>query len=120
MDITTAPPAPWIARDTISQVAFGAMPQATDASVNTATPMPKIVRRPSRSDTEPAGSSSAANASVYALIVHWVLFSDVPNSRPISGSAIATTLMSSVMRIAAMLVSATVQRRIVGLACVVS
>ena len=59
-----AAPAPWMTRATISVVSDVAQAQAALPSPNTARPTRNPVRDPKRSASEPADSSSAANANV--------------------------------------------------------
>jgi hypothetical protein len=58
--ITSAAPAPWTARATISQPMPGAAAQAADASVNRPIPAMNIRRRPSRSPSAAPVNSSTA------------------------------------------------------------
>ena len=52
-------------------------------------------RRPSRSASEPAASTSAASDSAYASITHCRSLKLAPRSARIAGSATLTTVMSS-------------------------
>ena len=57
----SAPPAPWMMRASVKLGRPVLSPQATDASVNTATAVMKTWRVPNRSAAQPlAGSSSAS------------------------------------------------------------
>jgi hypothetical protein len=53
----SAPPTPWMNRAPISTSWLGATAQASDASVNTASPVKKIRRCPIRSPNRPASNS---------------------------------------------------------------
>ena len=59
-----AAPSPWIDRAAISQPSEVANPPASDAVENTARPMMKRRRRPSRSAMRPPSSRKPPNASV--------------------------------------------------------
>ena len=61
---SSAPPIPCTARAAISIPAPGAIPQATEAAVKTATPITKILRRPNRSPAAPPTRISALNISM--------------------------------------------------------
>jgi hypothetical protein len=58
-----APPTPWIARATFRKVGSGASAASPDASEKIASPAANTRRRPSRSASEPAVSTSAASDS---------------------------------------------------------
>ena len=58
-----APPRPCTARATLSTVGEPASPQTNDETTNTAMPVTKTRRRPSRSPSEPDASSSVARPS---------------------------------------------------------
>src|SRR5262249_50949226 len=57
-------------RAATSTPADGASPHSADAAVNAMTAARKVRRRPIRSESRPAGMSSAANTMVYALSTH--------------------------------------------------
>ncbi len=57
---SSAAPAACSTRAPISTSAVGAIPQAAEAAKNSAMPVKNIRRRPSRSASRPAGTSSAA------------------------------------------------------------
>ena len=57
---SSAAPAAWITRAPISTSAVGASPHKAEAARNSPRPTKKIRRRPSRSASRPAGTSSAA------------------------------------------------------------
>jgi hypothetical protein len=59
---TTAPPSPCTVRAAINSDRFGARAQATEATVNRASPMVKTFRRPSRSPSAAAVMIPAAKA----------------------------------------------------------
>ena len=60
-----------------------------------ASPAANTLRRPSRSASEPAVSTSAASVSAYASTTHWRSVKLAPRSSRIDGSATLTTVMSS-------------------------
>ena len=60
----TAAPAPWTQRAAISAAAVGAAPHPSDATPNTAMPIPSAFLAPIRSETVPANSSRDANSKV--------------------------------------------------------
>lgn len=62
--IITAAAAPWTKRATTSAPSLGARPQAAEATTNTASPVVKARRAPTRSESAPAENNSAANRSV--------------------------------------------------------
>ena len=64
----SAPPTPWMKRAAISISGEPDSPHSSEASVKTARPARKIVRRPIRSPSRPASSSRPPNAIRYALI----------------------------------------------------
>jgi hypothetical protein len=57
----SAPPVPWRKRAATSVPCDCATPQSSDAKVNSAMPIRKIRRRPTRSPTRPARSSRPPN-----------------------------------------------------------
>ena len=59
----TAPPTPWKPRARLSTVGVPESPQSSDARLNRARPMAKTRRRPKRSASEPAVSSTEASIS---------------------------------------------------------
>ena len=61
---SSAPPIPCTARAAISTPAPGAIAQATDAAVKTATPIAKTRRRPNRSPAAPPTRISAPSISM--------------------------------------------------------
>ena len=58
----SAPPAPWANRAAISMTWLVASPHSSEATVKTPRPARKTFRRPARSPSRPASSSSPANA----------------------------------------------------------
>ena len=56
----TAPPMPWPPRERINMTDDWASPQSSEPRVNTTSPITNTMRRPNRSDNEPAVRSSAA------------------------------------------------------------
>ena len=91
-----APPTPWIARATMSCVGSVLSAAPTEASVNTAMPTRKTVRRPKRSPSATAIRMNEANASVYALTNHCSSSIEAPRSWRMTGSAFVMTRLSSV------------------------
>ncbi len=59
----TAAPTPWITRLVSSQAGFWARPPTREATVNTATPMMKTLRRPYMSPSLPPNSSRPPKAT---------------------------------------------------------
>ena len=51
----------------MSQFSLGAIPQRNEAATNAVTPIRNIRRRPTRSASRPAGTSSAAKTMLYAF-----------------------------------------------------
>jgi hypothetical protein len=90
----SAPPVPCANRAAMSISWFTANPQTSEAAVNTASPVRNTSRRPARSPSRPASSSSPANAIRYALTTQaspaWVN----PRSAWMDGSATFTIVMS--------------------------
>ena len=66
----TAPPTPCTARAMFRKVGSVASPASSEATEKIAEPAANTRRRPSRSASEPAVSTSAASGSVYASITH--------------------------------------------------
>ena len=62
--VSSAAPAPCSARAAIRNPAFGARPQASDASANQTVPIMKTFRRPCTSPSAPPSSSRPASGSV--------------------------------------------------------
>jgi hypothetical protein len=62
--ISSAAPAPWMARARINCATPVESPQPIDAAANTPVPMTKMRRRPYRSPAAPPTSSSAVSESV--------------------------------------------------------
>lgn len=92
--VSSAPPTPWRARAAMSARTSGASPHSRDASANQMTPTRNTRRLPSRSPSDPPSSKNAARVSPYPLTVHWSAAVPACSSRPISGSAIVTTVPS--------------------------
>ena len=67
---SAAAPTAWAMRPRIRNPTVGASPHSTDAPVKITTAVRKVLRRPTRSASRPAGMSSAANTIVYALSTH--------------------------------------------------
>src|SRR5215211_6381063 len=91
----TAPPTPWSARARLRNVGSGANAQSREETEKIASPAPNSLRRPSRSASEPAVSTSAASVSAYASTTHWRSPKLAPRSPRIDGSATFTTVISS-------------------------
>ena len=92
--VSSAAPMPCTARASIRTVASGAAPHRTEASANQATPIRKIFLRPYRSPRAPENSSRPASVSVYAVTTHCRLAMLEWKSRPMTGSAMPTTVAS--------------------------
>ncbi len=92
--VSRAAPTPCKARAAIRNGASGANPQSTEASANQTTPIRNTRRRPYLSPTAPANSSRPARVSVYAVTTHCSELRLVWKSRPITGSAMPTTVAS--------------------------
>jgi hypothetical protein len=90
----------------------GASPQTADAARKVRTPTKNIRRRPSRSDSRPAGTSSAAKTMLYALRIHDRPASDVSGKEDsMSGKAMFTIVTSrNPMKTATDVTSRTFQR----------
>ena len=73
-----------------------ASPQASEAPVNRIMPETNTSFRPRRSATDPALSTTAARASVYASTTHCTPVSPACRSRARYGSAVFTTAISSI------------------------
>ena len=58
-----APPTPWTPRERFSIIGDCASPHASEAAVNTTSPVVKTRRRPTRSEIAPAVSRNAASVS---------------------------------------------------------
>ena len=68
---------------------------AAEASVKSVRPARKTLRRPSRSPSAAAGSSSTAKVRVYAFTVHSRPSSPACRCSRMDGSAVVTTRLSS-------------------------
>jgi hypothetical protein len=79
----------------LSAVGSGARPQSSEATANSTIPKANTRRRPRRSASEPAVSTTAASVSAYASTTHCRSVNEDSRSRWISGSAVFTTVMSS-------------------------
>ena len=90
-----APPTPWAARARLRNVEPEARPQSSEPSVKTTIPIENSSRRPKRSASEPAVSSSAASDSAYASITHCRSASEASNACSMSGRATFTIVTSS-------------------------
>ncbi len=91
----SAPNAPWKTRRPTTQPSCVDRPIATDVAVKPTTPMRKILRWPNRSPILPAVMSSAATASRYPLVTHWMPVRSVPRSDCMAGWATVTIIPSS-------------------------
>lgn len=92
---SSAPKAPWSARAPNSSPDPVAAPPRPDATANPTSPIMNVFLRPTRSAIRPPSSSSPPNASVYAVITHCRLASDIPRSRWADGRAMFTIVASS-------------------------
>jgi hypothetical protein len=63
---------------------------------NTARPTRRTRRRPRRSAIEPAVRSRPPKVSEYAPVTHWSAVVPLPRSRPIVGSAIVNSVLSTI------------------------
>src|SRR6266581_263990 len=91
----SAPPVPCANRAAMSISWFTANPQTSEAAVNTASPVRNTSRRPARSPSRPASSSSPANAIRYALTTHASPAWEKRRPAWMDGSATFTIVMSS-------------------------
>src|ERR671914_2398392 len=107
--MTSAAPAPWTARAAMSQPTPGARAQAADVAANSARPPANMRRRPKRSPSAAAGSSSTASVRLYELTVHSSSSIDAPRSSRIVVRAVDTTRVSSATISEATEVSARIQ-----------
>ena len=93
--IMAAAAAPCTARAAISAPADGATAHQADATANAAVAVRYTRRRPSRSAARPNTTSSAANASAYALTTHDSAPSPARSKSPaMSGNAMLTIVTS--------------------------
>src|SRR3954452_7727072 len=107
-----APPMPWSPRARSSEVADGARPQSSDATVKISTPTMNTSRRPTRSASEPTVSISAESIRAYASTTHCSSVRPAPRSVWMLGSATFTIVMStSSMNVATHTASSVHQRR---------
>lgn len=90
-----APPAPWRARAAISTSRLGASAQSSDATLNQATPMRKIRRRPKMSPSDPPINMKADKVIRYDVSTHCSPATWAPKVRPIAGRATLTTVASN-------------------------
>ena len=90
-----APPIPWPPRARIRNRALGDTAHSSDVKENSDSPIAKSSRRPNRSASEPAVSSTEASVSAYASITHWMSEKLACRSLAIFGSATFTIVMSS-------------------------
>ena len=91
-----AAPMPWTARAELRKTMSVASAQAPEARVKIERPMVKSRRRPRRSASEPAVSTTLASASVYASTTHCRPDRPVSRSSAMRESAVFTTAMSSI------------------------
>src|ERR1700722_2279470 len=98
IDIATGlsidPPTACTARNATRAPRLGARLQASEPIVNTARPIWKIIRRPTRSATDPDSISREAITSRYASTVHCRPETVAWKSREIDGSATLTIVAS--------------------------
>ena len=93
--ITSAAPAPWTVRAATSQPADGASAQAPEARANKTSPAASSRRRPNRSPSAAALSSSTPRLRLYALTIHSSCSTPAPRSSRMVVSAVDTTSVSS-------------------------
>src|SRR4051812_3375759 len=92
----SAPPAsPWTRRAMMSHTLLCAAPQAALASVNAASATTNMVRRPRRSPSRPAGTSSSPKVSAYPDTTHCKSLCWALRPASIEGSATFTMETSS-------------------------
>ena len=87
---------PWAILAAIRVVAFGASPQQADAIANQMTPTEKIFLRPRRSPRDPPRSRKAASVKAYPVTTHCSVPRPLWKDFPILGSAMPTTVESSI------------------------
>ena len=107
---SNAPPTPWSTRAPMSSPALGARPQRAEATANQTTPIEKIRLRPKRSPSEPPRSRKAARVSAYPVTTHCRVPTPPWKSRPMEGSAMPTTVESSMAMPEPSTVAATTHR----------
>ena len=90
---------PWMARAVISWPPLSAKPLSRDAAVNRDRPVRKTLRLDNRSAIRPPRSSPPPDIMRYAVTSHWRSPPRRFSARPIEGSAVLTTEMSSTTRI---------------------
>ena len=106
-----AAPTPWTARAELrNTMSVRQARRAPDAAVKSERPIVKSRRRPSRSASEPAVSTTLASASVYASTTHCRPLRPVSRSSAMRDSAVFTTAMSSISIMVAAQTTARVQR----------
>ncbi len=108
-----APAAAWRMRAATSNSADGARPHSSDVPRNATTPIRNIRRRPTRSASRPAGTSSAAKTMLYAFRTQERSARvDSAKSRSMSGNATFTIVTSrKLMKTATAVTPRTCQRR---------
>ena len=107
--ITIAPPKPWTARAASRNRIEGASAAAAEAPVKIVSPIASARRRPIRSPSAAPVSRKTAKLSVYALTVHSTPSRPACRSVRMTGSAVVTTRLSSVVMKTAVEVIANVQ-----------
>ena len=90
-----APPTPWTTRAATSTPLLGARPQAAEDNANQIAPMRKMRRRPKWSPSEPPSRRKAASVSRYPVTTHCSEPTPPWKLRFTDGSAIPTTVESS-------------------------
>ena len=91
----SAPPTPWMNLAPISIPWLCDSAHSNDAPVNTASPVRKTRRSPTRSPSRPASSSSPPNGIRYAFTIHARSDWENPRSSWIVGRATLTIVTSS-------------------------
>lgn len=86
--------APWNARAPKSIAWSWASPPRAEAMAKPSNPTTNALRRPTKSAMRPPRSSRVPKASVYALITHWRLASEMESACCADGSATVTTVAS--------------------------
>ena len=98
--VIAAPPAPWTTRAAIRAPDVEDSAAPAEASVKSATPQRKTLRRPRRLPRAAAGRMSVASTRVYALTNHWSWVTVASRSPRMSGRAkVMTRLSRAVMRV---------------------
>ena len=93
--IIRAAPAPWAVRAAISETRSSTLPHRVDAKVNRVIPASNRRRRPNRSPSRPALTTSDVTASKYASTTHCTDAVDASNTRARVGKPTLAMLVPS-------------------------